>query len=261
MSKILIVEQDVFFSNVLKQRVQKEGYDALVVNNNGVAIEQMMLYKPDLVLIDIDTPVGSSVSRLKTLAQKSTTPAVRNIPVIMISPKGDLDEVHRAVELGVKDYVVKANLNLDDLVKKIRTHFDKSGPSVGSALAGKKVMWIEDDQFLSDLVARKLSKHGCVLLYARTGEDAIALLEKETPDIILLDFLLPGINGFDVFEHKNKMPHLQNVPVIVLSNFSDQGKIDKAKELGAARFLVKATIVLDDLVREMVAVLAEKGKK
>ncbi len=259
MSKILIVEQDSFLANVLDERVRKDGHQTLIVKNPAVAVEQMGLYKPDLVIFDVDMPAGSSASKLKALAQKSTTPFVRNIPVVMISPTGDLNEIHKAVELGVKEYVVKTHLDLDDLMKKVSTQLAKA-PQTTGALIGKKIMWVEDDQFLSDLISRKLSKQGCDLLYARTGEDALLLLERETPDILLLDILLPGITGFDVYEHMKTVSRLKTVPVIVLSNFSDQEKVERAKQMGAARFLVKATIVLDDLVREIVAVLSEKGR-
>ncbi|MFO0718877.1 MAG: response regulator [Candidatus Paceibacterota bacterium] len=260
MSKILIIEQDVFFGDVLNQRIKKDGYQTLVINNGAVAVEQMGLYKPDLVLLDMEI---STADGYKILENKSKSPATANIPLIMISPSGDLGEIRKAVDLGVKDYMVKAQLNLEDLMVKVKAHLSMSTDNTGSVdgkgpLVGKKVMWVEDDQFLSDLISRKLSKQGCKLLYAGTGEDALKVLETEVPDIILLDILLPGINGFDVFEQMKNNPRVKDVPVIVLSNFSQQSQIDRAKQLGAARFLIKATIVLDDLVKEIVAVLAEK---
>lgn len=258
MSKILIIEQDIFFGDVLNQRIKKDGYQTLVINNGAVAVEQMNLFKPDLVLLDMDLTTADGY---EILEKKGKDPALAKIPLLMISPSGDLGEIRKAVDLGVKDYLVKAQLNLEDLVVKIKSHLSKPVEMGGDGpLVGKKIMWVEDDQFLSDLISRKLSKQGCKLLYAGTGEDALKVLETEVPDIILLDILLPGINGFDVFEQMKNNPRIKDVPVIVLSNFSQQSQIDRAKTLGASRFLIKATIVLDDLVKEIVAVLAE-GKK
>jgi DNA-binding response OmpR family regulator len=118
-------------------------------------------------------------------------------------------------------------------------------------------MWVEDDQFLSDLISRKLSTQGCKLLYASTGEEALKILDVETPDIVILDILLPGISGFDVLEKMKTNDKLKTIPVLILSNFSQNNEIDRGKKLGASRFLVKASIVLDDLVRELQAVLKE----
>ncbi len=259
MSKILIIEQDIFFGDVLNQRIKKDGHQTLVINNGAVAIEQISLYKPDLIILDMEITTADGYKILET---KMDNPAITKIPLIMVSPSGDLEEIKRAVDLGVKDYIVKAQLSLDDLMLKIKTNLSKLTKSgmEGGPLVGKKIMWVEDDQFLSDLISRKLSKQGCKLFYAPTGEDVLKLLEKETPDILLLDILLPGINGFDVFEKMKIIDRLKNVPVIVLSNFSQQSQLDRGKQLGAARFLVKATIVLDDLVKEIAAVLEETKK-
>ncbi len=260
MAKILIIEQDVFLGDLINQRIKKDNHQTLMINNGAVATEQMKLYKPDLVLLDMDLV---SADPYKILDDKGDIPAIASIPLIIISPSGDLNQIRRAVDLGVKDYLVKAQLNLEDLMIKINAHLSKNNISSqnGGALEGKKVMWIEDDQFLSDLISRKLSKQGCKLMFAGTGEDALRILETETPDIILLDILLPGINGFDVYDHMKTVDRLKNIPVIILSNFSQQSQIDRGKQLGAARFLVKATIVLDDLIKEISKVLEETAKK
>ncbi len=254
MTKILIIEQDVFFGDMLSQRIKKDGFDTLVISNGVVALEQMHLYKPDLILLDMEI---TNTDPRKILEGKQSDKDLKDIPTIIISPSGDLNEIRQIVDLGVKDYLVKSQLNLDDLITKIRGYLINTKQSDGEdgALVGKKVMWVEDDQFLSDLISRKLSKQGCKLLYARTGEDALKILETEVPDIILIDILLPGISGFDVFEHMKSVPQLKDVPVIILSNLSQQSQIDRAKQLGASRFLIKATIVLDDLVKEIITVL------
>jgi len=259
MAKILIIEQDVFFGDLINQRVKKDGHQTLVINNGAVAHEQMTIYKPNLIVLDMEL---NTIDAYEILKKKFNDPQLASIPLIMISPSGDLNQVKQAVDLGVKDYLVKAQLNIEDLMIKINTRIsDKPASASGEGvLVGRKVMWVEDDQFLSDLISRKLSKQGCKLMFASTGEDALKIVKSETPDIIILDILLPGINGFDVYEQMKKMPHLKDVPVIILSNFSQQSQIDRGKQLGAARFLVKATIVLDDLVKEIVAVLDETKK-
>jgi CheY-like chemotaxis protein len=125
-------------------------------------------------------------------------------------------------------------------------------------LEGKKVMWVEDDKFLSDIIARKLSREKCVLHHATEGESAIAMAEKEQPDVILLDILLPGIDGFEILSRLKSNPLTKNIPVIFLSNLGQQSDIERGQRLGAARFLVKATVTLDEIVNEIKKVLPKK---
>ena len=129
-------------------------------------------------------------------------------------------------------------------------------------LSGRKVMLVEDDVFLSDLIAKKLSKQGTKLLHAANGEDAIRLLQNEdVPDIILLDIILPGVNGFEVLGKIKQDGKTKAIPVIILSNLDQQSDLDRGKELGAVKFLIKATVTLDEIVKEAESVLAMQKKQ
>ncbi len=257
MSKILIIEQDVFFGNVIQQKLTEASMETIVVNNGAVALEQVHLAKPDVIVLDMELTSADPLSLLK---EKQNDSSIKDIPLIIISRSGDLAEIKGALNLGVKDYLVKAQLNLDEFVVKIKNQLNKpkTGKNSGNTLSGKKVMWVEDDQFLSDLISRKLGNQGCKLMYARTGEDALKTLEKEIPDIIILDILLPGISGFDVLAKIRSTEKTKTLPVIVLSNFSQNNEIDRAMKLGANKFMVKASIVLDDLVHEAELLTATK---
>lgn len=259
MKKILIIEQDMFLGNVIEQKLKDENFEVIVVRSGVVALEQVHLAKPDLIVLDMELTGADPFVILK---DKQNDKGLKEIPVIIISRSGDLTEIKNALNLGVKDYLVKAQLNLDDFILKIKNQLNKpkQGGDSTNALAGKKVMWVEDDQFLSDLISRKLGNQGCRLMFAKTGEDALAVLEKETPDIIILDILLPGISGFDVLEKIKAGERTKNIPVVILSNFSQNNEAERANKLGANRFLIKANIVLDDLVRELQVVLGEAKK-
>lgn len=259
MSKILIIEQDVFFGDVIQQKLKDNDFEVMVVNNGSVALEQVHLAMPDLIILDMEL---ANADPLNLLREKQGDKSIKDIPTIIISRSGDLSEIKTALNLGVKDYLVKAQMDFDEFIIKVKTQLSKPKPakSASGGISGKKVMWVEDDQFLSDLISRKLSHHECKLLYARTGEDALKILESEVPDIIILDLLLPGISGFDVLEKCKSDEKIKNIPVIILSNFSQNDEIERAKKLGASKFLVKASIVLDDLVREIETVLAASAK-
>ena len=258
MAKILIIiEEDLFLGNVINERVKKDGHQTLYINNGAVAIEQMKVFKPDVVILDMEL---RSVNSLKVLREKKENAEIVGIPIIVISPSGDAEEIRNVLDLGVRDYIVKSQFNAGEIITKIKNILSMSERKAkeNSQLIGKKIMWVEDDQFLSDLIARKLTQQKCKLLFARTGEEALAILKNDRPDLILLDLLLPGISGFDVLESIKKDEKLKNIPVIILSNFTQNNEMEKTKSLGADRFLTKATVVLDDIVREIQTLLLEK---
>lgn len=257
--KILIVlEEDLFLGNVINEKIKKEGFETLFINNARIALSQMENFKPDLVILDISL---KTISPFKVLEEKNARQDLRQIPVITISPSGDVDEIRRVLDLGVRDYIVKSQFSADELASKVKIQLLKTGKKDGkNVLEGRKIMWVEDDQFLSNLIARKLSQQKSQLLFSRTGEEALKVLEQDQPDVILLDLLLPGISGFDVLKAVKSNNKLKNIPVIILSNFTQNNEIEKTRAMGADRFLTKATVVLDDIVKEIQNVLFEKQK-
>jgi len=134
----------------------------------------------------------------------------------------------------------------------------------GNKLSDKKVMWVEDDQFLSEMIAKKLRDEGAELQFAGNGTEAMEILSGDyKPDILLLDILLPEMSGFEVLEKIKSEKRLQDVPVILFSNLGQQEDIDKGYSLGADKFLVKATVDLNGVIDEINELLEEKaaGKK
>ena len=125
-----------------------------------------------------------------------------------------------------------------------------------SKLSGKKILWVEDDSFLRDIIASKLAPQKCILMSASGGEQALELLKKGMPDILILDILLPGMSGFELLAKVREMPNGKDLPVIFLSNYNQQSDIAKATELGAKKFLVKATADLDEIVDQIKSTIA-----
>lgn len=121
----------------------------------------------------------------------------------------------------------------------------------------KTTLWIEDDEFLSGLVSQKMAHEGRKLIRASRADEALTAIEAEIPDVIILDILLPGTNGFELLKQLREDARLAAVPIIVLSNYSQEDDIARAKSLGADRYLVKATLSLDDVMKNLDAVLSE----
>lgn len=124
------------------------------------------------------------------------------------------------------------------------------------SLQNKKILWVEDDAFLSDIVARKMSTVSAQLLHAADGAQTFKILENETPDLIVLDVLLPGMSGYEILEKIKQDEKIKNIPVIILSNFGQKSEVEKGLSLGAQKYLIKATLTLDEILLEMAKILA-----
>lgn len=104
----------------------------------------------------------------------------------------------------------------------------------------KKILIIEDDKFLRELIAQKLIKEEYDISEAADGEEGIKKIEEEKPDLILLDLILPGIDGFEVLSQMKNNPALTSIPVIILSNLGQKEDVEKGLKLGAVDYLIKA---------------------
>ena len=118
----------------------------------------------------------------------------------------------------------------------------------------KKVLVVEDDTLLSSLLSRKLSET-YEILYAPTGEAALDILSKSAPDLILLDVVLPGMDGFEVLRRIKADPKTAGIHVVILSNLSQDEDIAKGKQLGADQYVVKVSLTLDEIVQMVGSVI------
>lgn len=128
------------------------------------------------------------------------------------------------------------------LIQKFMSDIEKTIDSFSKRELGAiKVLMVEDDKFISNLVLQTLSTHGCVPYSCPTGEEALQLAEQFHPDAIILDLMLPGISGEAVLEALKRTDSVKDIPVIVFSNKSEDSDISNVMKLGAAKYLVKAS--------------------
>ena len=125
----------------------------------------------------------------------------------------------------------------------------------------KRIIIVEDDQFLRALVVKKLSQEGFELSEAIDGEDGIKKIKEEKPAVVLLDLILPGIDGFEVLTRMKKDPELAEIPVIILSNLGQKEEIERGLGLGAVDYLVKAHFTLTEIIDKIKQVLGEESSE
>lgn len=117
------------------------------------------------------------------------------------------------------------------------------------------VLLVEDDEFLAELYATKLTLEGFEIALATDGEKAVRLLEQKKPDLVLLDIVLPKLDGFEVLKRIKENPSTQGVPVILLTNLSQKDEVAKGLALGAVDYLIKAHFMPSEVIAKIKHVL------
>lgn len=114
----------------------------------------------------------------------------------------------------------------------------------------KKILIVEDDRFLRELITQKLAKEGFDIIEAINGEEGIKKTKEEKPDLVLLDLILPGIDGFEVLSKIKEDVALAQIPVIVLSNLGQKEDVERGLKLGAVDYLIKAHFTPGEIVEK-----------
>lgn len=118
-----------------------------------------------------------------------------------------------------------------------------------------KILIVEDDSFLQGLASSKLEKEGFAVTGASNADEAAVALDNDTPDLILLDLVLPGTDGFSILKKIREGVKTKDIPVIVFSNLSEDTDVKHAKDLGATDYMVKSNFTLDELADRIKEIL------
>ena len=121
----------------------------------------------------------------------------------------------------------------------------------------KKILFIEDESSLQKTFGEILRQEGYEVISALDGETGLRLAKEKKPDLILLDLILPKMNGFDALEKIKEDPEIKEIPVIVLTNLERMADVDRAIELGATTYLVKAQYNLEEVVEKIKKTLSK----
>ncbi|MBU2028799.1 response regulator [Patescibacteria group bacterium] len=125
----------------------------------------------------------------------------------------------------------------------------------------KKILVIEDDKFLKDLLVKQLEDIGFSVMHVTDCKEGLKKAKEEKPDLILLDLVLPGLNGFEFLkEIKKDSSESKNIPVLILSNLGQEDDIKKGIDLGAEDFLIKALYIIPEIVEKIKKTLAKERK-
>jgi len=128
-------------------------------------------------------------------------------------------------------------------------------------MEGKKILIVEDDDFLLQMYSTKLELEGFKVFEAINGLQGLKVAQKEKPDLILLDLNLPELNGFEVLSQLKRDEETSNIRVLILTNYSQKEDIDRCLELGADDYLIKAHFVPSEVIAKIKDILEKESQK
>ncbi len=121
----------------------------------------------------------------------------------------------------------------------------------------KTILFIEDESALQKTIGDFLHADGYEVIHALDGEIGLKIAKEKNPDLILLDLILPKVKGLDVLKMLKENNQTKDIPVIIMSNLDDMASVEKAIELGARAYLVKAQYSLEELANKIKTIFSE----
>lgn len=198
-----------------------DGYEALnIVNSEDF----------DLIITDIEMPRMDGFTFCSKL---KSHPTKNSIPVIILSSKEKEEDIELGFKVGAASYIIKSNAK-SDLRARVKEILDKN-----SLLRGRTVLVVDDSTSIRNLIEKALTKAGFNVISAENGRDALELLGKDTPDMILSDLHMPELDGFGLCKSVHADKNLSQIPFIIMSSDGDRATMRRLLQYGASAYLVK----------------------
>ncbi len=251
--KIVVIEGNEAVGKDIVEVLRKDGYENVSLFTTGESgLKGIYDILPHLILLDVALHDSNSYD---VLAKKHAEPLLTKIPVFLLSMQGVAINMRNIPPNSIAEVIISLNTKSIDIVQKINDYFGYGVSEFSIANRNSsskiKILWIEDDRLIGNILAKKISTSGFDLNHVKDGEAALEALKTFVPEVIIVDLILPGMNGFEILEAIKANDSLKNVPKMVLSNLSKVADIDKAKSLGASKYLVKASTSLEQVIVEI----------
>ncbi|NOY67670.1 MAG: response regulator [Gammaproteobacteria bacterium] len=201
-SKVLCIDDDAFVRELLERFLANEGFEFIGASTGEEGLALAISEKPDVITLDIMMP---EVDGWNVLQMIKDHPDLVDIPVVIVSM---VDEARKGIALGAADFLPKP-VNWPRLSDSIKRTIRKESE--------KSVLLIEDDQDARVLVKTMLEKHGWKVDEAENGKEGLKCLKIKRPALILLDLMMPEMNGFEFIDEFRKQPEWGDIPVIILT--------------------------------------------
>jgi CheY-like chemotaxis protein/two-component sensor histidine kinase len=199
---ILVIDDDATVRGLLKSYLSKIGYQVAIASTGEEGLKLAKKLRPNAITLDVMMP---GMDGWQVLATLKADQELSHIPVIMLTMAENKDIGY---SLGASEYLVKP-VTRDQLATVLRKYRAKKMTF--------SVMVIEDDLTTRDMVKRMLSKEGWLVLESDNGLNALKLIERQKPSLILLDLMMPEMDGFEFILHLRQHDEWSTIPVVVLT--------------------------------------------
>jgi signal transduction histidine kinase/CheY-like chemotaxis protein len=243
---VLVVDDDPVARDLLQRALAKAGFRVECATDGEEALERARALRPEAITLDVMMP---GIDGWATLAALKADPELADIPVIMLTI---VDDKNKGYALGAADYLTKP-FDREQLAASLARYRRATPAATGRAPA----LVVEDDEATRALLVRALEQAGWRVREASDGRAALEQVAAEWPQLILLDLMMPGMDGFQFVQELHKLPDGHSIPVVVITA-KDITLEDRLRLNGyVEKILEKGSYSRDDLlrtVREMVEV-------
>jgi CheY-like chemotaxis protein/signal transduction histidine kinase len=240
---ILLIDDDPMIVNLVRTELEREGFRVLVSADGISGLTMAREHHPSVILLDIHLP---KLDGWSVLGELKGDPSVSSIPVLILSVE---EQRGRAFSFGACDYLVKP-VEAERLLDAVRRNIGESG--------GGGVLVVDDDPSTRELVCRNLTASGFSCTEARDGEDALLKARVMNPSLLVLDLLMPRMDGFEVLATLRKQGSL--VPVIVLTGKGLEPAEEAMLRNGLAHVVHKGGVAFDTVVEQAKRVLHDSSR-
>ena len=241
MITILIVDDDLMNCEMLTTVFTRHGYRVITATSGREGLELFRRYAPRVTLIDLRMPEMDGLTALKEI--RAIDP---NAPVIILGGGATEMQENQARALRVTDFIRKG-LSLDVLVEAVHrvSQLPTKGnpspvpptPTATASAMGESILVADDDPLIRDLLTQFLSLRGYRVTGAQDGQEVVRLVEQSAPDLILLDILMPGMNGVDVLQELRDRDY--HGGIIMMTGSHNHEVLEDAWALGPQEVLAK----------------------
>jgi len=240
---VLVVDDNDMNRDLLSRRMELEGYHVAAASGGKQALDILRQERFDLMLLDLMMP---EMDGFEVLTQLKADASHSNMPVMMITADNDVESVKRCIKLGAVDYIVKP-INMAVLKSRAWGHIAKanqqqtlnSAGKLNFATEGARILAVDDIELNRALLANRLSKVGYIVKTAESADAALRVLGMEVIHLMLLDLMMPDVDGFQLLEQLRKNPRFAHLPVIILSGEDSSESMTRGLALGADDYVVK----------------------
>lgn len=278
MAKIMIVEDDPMLVEIYDKKLTDAGFETKVVTSGKAVQEEVNLWQPDLMLLDIVLPDMDGFEILENLSKNAVA---KKVAIYVFSNLSSREDIDRATSLGAKGFLTKSNFTPTQLVEEIKklvgsadaatsettpksdpeksiSRYDEHDNIVDKKEKnGRNILIIEDEDIFIEMFGDKLKQEGFEVTSAKNGRWGLREAEKGGFDCILLDMMMPAMNGFEAIQELRSNENTKNTPIIILSNSAQETEMKRAVEMGANEYYVK-TLITPGEVAEKVKELINK---